>query len=253
MTPLSKAALLLLSAVVLTLLGVAGCSGDATSHPEPTAVPTSTSTPTPTPTPINVEGLLRRSGEATSRLDTFHFRLEHNDGGSTPFSDTLDIIEAEGDVVSPDSVSIDFSGRFGGRFAMRASLITIGSDSYMTNPLSGNWEEVPAEVSPLGFFDPQQGIGAMMTGLRNPTLTSKEGTEFRIEGDLDVQALRPLLGAVAQDGIVRVEVRLDKDTLYLKKAVIEGRATASEPDGVIRTITLSSYNKSISIAAPDTG
>ena len=251
MTPLSKAALILLSVVVLTLLGVAGCSDDATPSPEPTAVPTSTSTPTPTP--INVGGLLRRSGEATSGLDTFHFRLEHNDEGSTPFSDTLDIIEAEGDVVSPDSVSIDFSGRFGGRFAMRASLITIGSDSYMTNPLSGNWEEVPAEVSPLGFFDPQQGIGAMMTGLRNPSLTSKEGTEFRIEGDLDVQALRPLLGAATQGGIVRVEVTLDKDTLLMKKAVIEGRATASEPDGVIRTITLSSYNESISITAPDTG
>ena len=253
MTPLSKAALLLLSTVVLTLLGFAGCSRSATTPSEPTPIPTSTSTPVPTPTPINVQDLLRRSGEATSKLNTFHFRLEHNDEGSTPFSDTLDIIEAEGDVVSPDRVSLDFSGRFGGRFAMRASLITIGSDSYMTNPLTGNWEEVPAEVSPLGFFDPQQGIGAMMTGMRTPALVSKEGNEFKIEGDLDVQALRPLLGAATQDGIVRVEVTLDKDTLYLKKAVIEGRATASEPDGVIRTITLSSYNESISITAPDTG
>lgn len=253
MTPFPKAALLFLPIVVLTLLGIFGCSDNATSPSEPTVVPTSTSTPVPTPTPINVEGLLMRSGEVTSQLDTFHFRLEHNDEGSTPFSDTLDIVEAEGDVVSPDSVSIDFSGRFGGRFAMRASLITIGSDSYMTNPLSGNWEEVPAEVSPLGFFNPQQGIGAMMTGLRNPVLLSKDGTEFRIEGDLEVRALRPLLGAVTQDGIVRVEVTLDKDTLYLKKAVIAGRATASEPDGVIRTITLSGYDESISITAPDTG
>ena len=252
MTPLSKAALLFLSVVVLTLLGVAGCSGDATTPSEPTAIPTSTYTPVPTPTPINVGDLLRRSGEATSQLDTFHFKLEHNDEGSTPFSDTLDIIEAEGDIVSPDRISISFSGRFGGRFAMRASLITIGSDSYMTNPLTGNWEDVPAEVSPLGFFDPQQGIGAMMTGMRNPVL-AKEGNEFRIAGDLDVQALRPLLGSATQDGIVRVEVTLDKDTLYLKKAVIEGRATASEPDGVIRTITLSGYNESISITAPDTG
>lgn len=253
MTPIYRAAFSLLTLFTLALVGIVGCSESSPSPTDPTVVPPPTSTPVPTPTPINVEDLLRRSGEATSRLNTFHFRLEHNDEGSTPFSDTLDIIEAEGDVVSPDRISISFSGRFGGRFAMRASLITIGSDSYMTNPLTGNWEEVPAEVSPLGFFDPQQGIGAMMTGLRNPTLASKEGTEFRIEGDLDVQALRPLLGAVAQDGMVRVEVTLDKDTLYLKRAVIEGRVTASEPDGVIRTITLSSYNESITITVPDTG
>ncbi len=236
---------------VFVLLGITGCSGGATAPPRPTAAPPPTATPVPTPTPINVEELLRRSGEATASLDTFHFRLEHNDGGSTPFSDTLDIIEAEGDVVSPDSISISFSGKFGGRFAMRASLITIGAESYMTNPLSGNWEEVAAEVSPLGFFDPQRGIGAMMTGMRNPTLASNTKDEFRIDGDLDVEALRPLLGDAAQSGSVRVEVTLDKNTLFMTKAVIEGRVTATEPDGVARTITLSRFNEPISISAPD--
>ena len=188
-----------------------------------------------------------------SQLSTFHFRLEHSDDGSTPFSDTLDITQAEGDVVSPDSVSIDFAGRFSDRFAMRASLITIGDDSYMTNPLSGNWERVPAEVSPLGFFDPQKGIGAMIAGIRNPALSSKDGNEFEITGDLEAQALRPLLGPATQDGTVRVEIALDKSALYMKRAVIHGRLTAGETDGVTRTITLSQFNEPLSISPPDTG
>ncbi len=154
-------------------------------------------------------------------------------------------------MVSPDSVSISFSGRFGGRFAIRASLITIGDDSYMTNPLSGEWEEVASEVSPLGFFDPQRGIGAMMANLRNPTLTLNTGDEFVVEGDLDVATLRPLLGDAARDGVARAEVALDKGTLYLKRAVIEGRATAKDPDGMTRTITLSGFNEPILISAPD--
>ena len=149
-------------------------------------------------------------------------------------------------------MSISFSGKFSGRFAIRASLITIGDDSYMTNPLSGEWEKVAAEVSPLGFFDPQRGIGAMMTGLRNPALASNEGDEFRIEGDLDALALRPLIG-LARSGTVRAELTLDKDTLYLKKAVIEGRVTATEPDGVVRIITLSRFDEPIAISAPDGG
>lgn len=249
----TRAVLPLLTLFVLVLVGIAGCSESSPSSTDPTVVPPPTSTPVPTPTPINVEDLLRRSGEATSRLNAFHFRLEHNDEGSTPFSDALDVTEAEGYVVSPDRISISFSGRFSGRFAMRASLITIGADSYMTNPLTGNWEEVAAEVSPLGFFDPQQGIGAMMTDLRSPVLASNTDSEFVIEGNLDALALRPLLGDAAQDGVVRVEVTLDKDTLYMKKAVIEGRATAGEPDGVVRTIILSRFDEPISISPPDTG
>ncbi len=253
MTSMYRLTFMFLSMVVFILLVIAGCSESRSSPPEPTVASPPTSTPVPTPTPVNVEDLLRRSGEATSQLDTFHFRLEHNDGGSTPFSDTLAVTEAEGDVVSPDSVSISVSGTFSGMFAMRSSLITIGDESYMTNPLSGDWEEVAAEVSPLGFFDPQQGIGAMMTDLRNPELVSKSDNEFRIEGDLDVVALRPLLGDAAQGGTVRVEVTLDMDTLYMKKAVIEGQATANEPDGVVRTVTMSQFNEPISISAPDSG
>ena len=252
MTPLSKAAILLLSIAAFAMLGIAACSQNVPSPSEPTSAPTTTATPVPTPTPINVEDILRRSGEVTSQLESFHFRLEHNDDGSTPFTDTLDIVEAEGDVVSPDSISIDFSGRFSDRFALKARLVTIGSDSYMTNPLTGNWEEVPAEVSPLGFFDPQQGIGAMMTGMRNPVLTSDDDSIFKMEGDLDVEALRPLLGSAAQGDSVRVELTLDRDTLYLKTAVIKGRATSDDPDEIVRTIFLSRYNEPITITVPDT-
>lgn len=201
---------------------------------------------------IDVADLLKRSGEATAQLDTFHFKLEHNEHGSTPFSDILDLTEAEGDIVSPDSISVSFSGTFGGAFAVNISLIGIGDATYMTNPLSGDWAEVPAEVNPVGFFDPQRGIEAMMTGLQDPTLVSGTATEYTIDGDLDTQALQPIFDAT-HPGTVGVQVTLDKDTLYIKKAVLEGRITTGETDGVVRTITLSRFNEAVSITPPNTG
>ena len=49
---------------------------------------------------------------------------------------------------------------------------------------------------------------------------------------------------------MQVQLTIDVDTLFLKRAVIEGRATATEPDGVVRTITLSNFNESVSIQPP---
>ncbi len=205
--------------------------------------------PTPAPTPIDVRDVLRLSGEATAALDTFHFTLEHNDVGGTPLTETLEVTEASGDVVSPDRISVEFAGTFG-RFAVRSSLVTLGEASYMTNPLSGAWEAVSREVSPLGFFDPQQGIGAMMAQLQSPVLASRSDGEYRIDGTLPVLALRPLLGDAAQGTTVDVELTIDTETLYLKKAVIDGRVTAIEVDGIVRTIELSDFNAPILIDAP---
>ena len=203
------------------------------------------------PETIDIGDLLRRSGEATSQLNTFHFTLQHNEGGNTPFDETLAITEAEGDVEKPDKISVDFSAVFSANFAMRSSVIAIGDDSYMINPLSGNWEKSAAAVNPLAFFDPQKGIGAMITDLRDPKLTSNTEDEYIIEGDLDAQALRPLLGDATREGVVRAEITLDKGALFLKRAVIEGRVTDYEPDGVTRTLTLSRFNEPLSISAPN--
>jgi lipoprotein LprG len=230
---------------VLSLFVVAlsfmSCGGNST--PEPTA------TPVPTPTPVNVETLLRDAGAATAALDTFHFLLEHNTGG-TPLAPNLTVTEAKGDVVNPDGISTEFAGTLGA-FAVRSSLITLGDESYMTNPLTGAWESVPKEVSPLGFFDPQSGIGAMMTQVQNPTLLSSGKDEIRVGGALPVEALKSLLGDAAQGTTVDSELTIDARTLFLTEAILRGRVTATEPDGVVRTITLSKFNQPLSIVAPN--
>ena len=236
------------NSTIATLLGtvfiavmLVGCGHSP--QPDPTAVPI------PTPTPIDVAGLLARSGEATSALNTFRFQLEHNGRGGTPLTETLTVTEADGTVVSPDSVSVEFAGTLG-NFAVRSSLITLGDDSYMTNPLTGAWEQVAREVSPLGFFDPQRGIGSMMTEVQNPVLVSKSGEEFEIEGALPVEALQPLLGVLAEGDTVDVRLTIDSDSMFLTQAILDGRVTAIEPEGVVRTITLSEFNEQVTIEPP---
>ena len=241
-TMIASATLARLVAALFAALYIAACG----HSPQPEPV----SSPVPTPTPIDVGDVLRRSGEATGALETFHFKLEHNRSGGTPLTETLIVTEAEGSVVSPDRMSIRFEGTLG-NFAVRSSLVTLADDSYMTNPLTGEWDQIPREASPLGFFDPQRGIGAMMADVQSPTLLLKSDTEFQIEGNLPVKSLEPLLGNSAQGTTVHVRLTIDAETLFLQRAILDGRATATEPDGVVRTITLSRFNDPVTIEAPE--
>jgi hypothetical protein len=49
---------------------------------------------------------------------------------------------------------------------------------------------------------------------------------------------------------VEAELTIDAKTLFLTEAILTGRVTATEPDGVIRTITLSKFNQPLTIVAP---
>lgn len=226
-------------ALLAALALLAGCE---VAEPEPTP------TPAPTPTPVNPAALLAESGSAMNALRSFRFRLAHNKEG-TPLADGLIVSDAEGAVVSPDRISVDFSGTFG-NFGIRSSVVTVGAESYMTNPLNGEWESVAASVSPLAFFDPQNGVGAMMRSVENPTLASSSDGAFVVEGDLPASALAPILGGSSTDGDVRVELTIASDSLLLEKAVITGRVTADEADGLIRTISLRDFDADISIEPP---
>ena len=243
----TRTTLPLLIALVATLLAAHACGG---SDPEetPATVPTSTPSPSPTPT-IDARAVLLQSGEAMEALVSFEFQLTHKSGGTTLIPGLV-IKEAEGFVIKPDKISAEFSGAFGG-FAIKAGLITLGEDSYMTNPLTGRWETVPREVSPLGFFDPSKGIAAMMSRVTEATVEPGEGDVYTVVGSLPAEAMAPLLGSTVKGSTISVELTIDATDLYLLEARVSGRVTAAEPDGTIRVIRLTRFNEEFTIEAPE--
>ncbi len=230
---------------VYTLIGATialaiACGGNADVGPS--------SVPVASPTPINPRVVMERSGEIMEALESFHFDLTHESGG-TPLGQGLIIIEVQGDVARPDRISLDFSG-LAGSFAMRASLIAIGESSFISNPITGEWEPVPTEVSPLGFFEPTEGVSAIMKQIKSPRLNSKKDNRYSISGTIPSEGLAPLFGAVEQGNSVDIDVVIDATSLFLLEARLEGRITSSEEDGVVRIITLSRFNEPVTIETP---
>ena len=236
---------ILATALVAALFAVHACGGSDSAEMTPVATqPSPSSTPT-----VDARALLLQSGEAMEALGSFRFQLSHESGGTTLLPGLV-IKEAEGLVVKPDKISAEFSGAFSG-FAIKAGLITLGEDSYMTNPLTGKWESVPRQVSPLGFFDPSKGIAAMMSRVTGATVSPGEGDVYTVLGSLPAEAMASLLGATVEGASVSVELVVDAKALYLLKATVDGRVTAAEPDGTIRVIKLSRFNEDFTIEAPE--
>lgn len=234
-----------LALALVAFAALLGCGGEeAAQAPQPAAEPT----------PIDLSDLLMRAGEATAAVDSFHFFLEHSEDASTPYTDLgpFELTEAEGDLIKPDKMSLTFDGVFSGSFAARSSVIAVGEESYITNPLTGEWESLTGLLSPTDLFDPQGVFVTMLTDVQDPVLVSQMDGEYRIDGVLEATALQPLLGNAAQGGKVNVELTIDAGSLLLLKAVVKGQVTLTEEADVVRTVTLSRFNDpSISITLPE--
>jgi hypothetical protein len=223
-----------------------------TQTPTPTPTPIPTPTPRPTPPPFDPEAILDRSGQVMQALKYFHFRLHHESGG-TQLLPGLVIDEAEGDVINPGALSVEFNGTFGQSIAVKASVITLGNQTYMTNPLTGQWEVAATSISPLGFFNPSQGITSMMsqvTGVHEVEDGGGAPDAYVIGGSLPVEALAPLLGPTLGAVSVRVELTIDADRLHLLRVRVSGKVTQADADDVVRVITLSAFDEAITIDAP---
>lgn len=229
-------------ALTLAIALFAYSCNDATSPATPA--------PTATPTPINPQAILDACGRAMSVLESFSFHIEHDNGGGTPLTHGMTLTEASGGVENPDRLKVDFSGT-AGNFAVKGSLIAIGEDVYMTNPLSGEWHAVSSALNPLEFFDPSNGIADILAQVRDAALISHDAGEYHISGALPATALAPLFGETEAQGSVNVALTVDKARLYLNRARLEGRVTPTEADGVARIITLSQFNEKMDISAPD--
>ena len=227
----------------IALVILAAACGSGTVVPEPT--------PTPTPVPFDPKAVLERSGKVMQDLQSFHFKLTHDEGG-TEFMPGMIVEEATGDVVKPDKIALSFAGTFGGGYAIKARLITIGDVSYMTNPLTGVWQEFDTGVSPLGFFDPAVGISAIMLRLDDAQRVEADREDvFRMTGILPADALAPLLGRTLQDALVDVDLTIDAASLYLLEARVSGRVTESDPEGIVRILEARDFDQPLVIEPPE--
>jgi len=196
------------------LLGV-GCA------PEPTV------TPTPAPDPL---ALAAQAGSAMQTVKWLHFVLERN--GSPAYIDaekTLVFRRAEGDYAAPDRLQAAVKVMAAG-FVTEIQVISVQNKQWMTNLLTGQWEELPAGC-PAGF-----------DGL--------DGTFWHLTSETTGEQVHAMSGGLIPSGPAELEAWIDPTTFLIHRVrLVLPESDPEEPMEWI--IELSLFDEPLDIQPPE--
>lgn len=200
--------------------------------------------------------LLKQAQTSFNSAQTFHFQLQTQHPGTAPADGTLYPTAAEGDVQRPDRlkslVTVSLAGT-----NVAVDVVAIGTKGWYQNPLTQQYVEADEVASLTKLFDPQTGIGALLTQLQHvsqPSDRSISGTPcWYITGTLPGDKLSGIVvGITPTSTPVNVAACVSKtgsqlDFLSLTGQLLNGDTAQTEHD-----IYFSQYGESVNIQAPAT-
>lgn len=204
--------------------------------------------------PPELAGLLSAAADTMGSVDTVAFSIER--GGAPIYIDpleTLEFVSANGRYAAPSSADAVLVVAVGDLRA-QVGAVAIDGETWLTNPITGDWEPAPEGYSfdPAALFDPDLGWRPLLADdLTDAVLV---GLEERNDRQLyHVRGLAPeerislvTAGLVGQDVIL--DLWLDPEN----GAVVEARFTTvyrgEESDW---TLGFSDYGADIQIQIPD--
>lgn len=241
----ARAALLLL--VALAALVALACKDDKKEA-------AGSATPTPQPDPAV---LARQAADQVEALKSFHFLLEHENGG-TPIVLNLLMSRAEGDIVKPERLraDVDATATTLGNARVKVQVVNVGDKAVISNPFNPRqWVPLPGQNRLADIFDPGAGTTAALRAATNLRLAGEEsigGTKvWRVEGDVDAGALSAVAGSVAEPGYtVKGIAWIGQEKPLVYRIRLEGPLGPKDPQGIVRKIDLSKFDETVNIELP---
>ena len=195
--------------------------------------------------------ILDQSGTIMKSVSSFEFQLSHKNISGTRIGDLV-FSKATGLISDNNSMFIEAKFLFG-NLTLSGGFLTVDNTTFFLNPLTQKWEVTEDSVTPLSFFDPEKGIEKILSSTTSPKFRSNSEKYWNIEGSMPASSLSNLIGDTS-DNNVEIIVWIDKDSLYLIRAVIFGQLNGYDDseniDEIQRIIDISRFNEAIVIENP---
>lgn len=237
------------AALVFALVAICliGCA--TAPDPTPTQVPTATPIPSPTPIPITADEVVANAVKALTDAGSVWFLLEH-ENGFTEALGGLQLQRVEGEI---NEIGMNVTAEANlGRIYIEVDAVLIGRDTWLTNPLTGEWEPLPSEENPIGFIQPIAAVKDVLQGLSDPQFIDNPapGLDFLVTSPVRGEVLKSLLGDILPEAVGIGEVTIDHETFQMKSARITGALQVLDNDNTVRIIEMSRYGEEFVIEPP---
>ena len=233
---------LMLSAII-GIFSLIDCGGSKT----PTA--------TPSPTAIAAQDILNSAAQRFDQTNSLHFDLTVDGNVALDQNGTIKLHGATGDLKRPDSAQAKANVTFLGA-NLSISLVSIGTDEYMTNPISGSWEKAPSDLGydPAVLFDKNQGISHVIRNLQDPKIVGTDTVNgedaYHITGTVKKEDAEPIAGGALTSDSLPVDLWVDKQTNDVVKLVLHDSSGSGGNAETTWTLLLTKQNESVTIDKP---
>lgn len=236
-----------IAAAFLSAMLATACLGESEPTPVP---PTATPTPTPTPTPVPVTAadIVDVSRRAMTEVGSAWFNLMHENGAVSLLGVNIDTLEG-----AANETGAELTAKASiGRLFIELDIILVGDQVWITNPLTGRWEEATDSGVDLDW-NLSRGVAEIFDAISDPAFRDEPapGAEYVIESDVSARAFDTILaGSVTSEDNVFVTAFLDPDTYLVREMTVDGILTTGDVPETRRILEFSRYGEPFVIVAP---
>ncbi len=183
--------------------------------------------------------VVRSSAEAMGAVTSVEFELDRD--GAPIYVDQFGKIALDGlrgQFTVPTKAQAELSVTVNGTLATRLGAVAIDDEVWISNPVTGNFETLPAgyDIDPSRFFDPEGGwkpLLANLTGISLVGIENRGGERYHVRGTASAEQVRNITVNLVRDQDVAVDFWIHPGTFLVTAAefetVFEGSDNAADP------------------------
>jgi hypothetical protein len=200
--------------------------------------------------------VLQRASKQLAATQTVAFSLAVTGETFVDTNDTIQLLDAKGNLVRPDQVYTEFKIKLAKQLTITMKLITIGDKHWTTDLITGKWGAAPEEFgyNPSILFDNQNGIGPVMDKITNAVDLGKDKVQGRECYHIQANVTQDIIGLLTSNsmqGDVSVELWIDTENFNLLQAKLIESPSVTTHQPATWVLSLTDQDKKMTIEAPD--